>query len=294
MKKKWYRRKRIWAISLLVIWMIAIQFEWAKFRYNKTTFAQSIKIETGKNPQYGSHTINDKSIHYLELINENASTVLVLVHGSPGALNAYQKYLTDDELVGQCSLLAIDRLGFGYSDNGNAESSLEVQADLIEGILQNYKDNKIILLGHSMGGPVISKVTMDYPELVDGLIMVAPAISADLEPSNTWRKMLNFAPLRWLTPSALRVCNQEIIPLKDELEKIEVSWKKMDIPVTVIQGENDDLVPAENATFAESAMTLTKVKKIIVEGGNHFILWSEIPLVKKEILSMVDSIGISK
>ena len=42
---------------------------------------------------------------------------------------------------------------------------------------------------------------------------------------------------------------QEIMPLKGELDKMLPLWKKLSMPVTVIQGLEDDLVPPENAGF---------------------------------------------
>ena len=82
--------------------------------------------------------------------------------------------------------------------------------------------------------------------------------------------------IRWFTPSALRVCNQEIIPLKEELEEMMTGWKGINIPVSIVQGEEDNLVPKENAYFAKSMMsTNLKVETLMVKGGNHFILWNE-------------------
>jgi hypothetical protein len=33
------------------------------------------------------------------------------------------------------------------------------------------------------------------------------------------------------------------------------------------------------------------VKLSYVEGGDHFILWSEVPLIRKEILEMIGKVG---
>jgi pimeloyl-ACP methyl ester carboxylesterase len=129
---------------------------------------------------------------------------------------------------------------------------------------------------------------MDYPEEVDGMVMVAPSVSPMLEPAAGWRRFVNIIPIRWITPPALRVCNQEIIPLRGELDKMMPAWPKMDMPVTVVQGTEDDLVPMGNAAFvAESIGDTSLVKLSYVEGGDHFILWSEVPLVRAEIMKML-------
>ena len=278
----------IWLLVILFSWFLAIQFEWAKNRYDKAQFKEELFNSTGIQATYEEKKIGGDLIHYLSQISDDHKKIVIFVHGSPGSLAAYKSYLSSKTLFENCGMISIDRPGFGYSDEGNAETSLEKQAALIAEILKDYPNLKKILVGHSMGGPVISKLAMDFPDLVDGLIMVAPSISPDLEPSNSWRKFINIVPLRWITPSALRVCNQEIIPLQLELEKMEDGWKNIFIPVTLVHGSEDGLVTVDNVSYAEEKLSNTKVKKIILKGGNHFILWSEVPLISKEILTMLD------
>ncbi|HEY5692223.1 MAG TPA: alpha/beta hydrolase [Cyclobacteriaceae bacterium] len=47
---------------------------------------------------------------------------------------------------------------------------------------KNKNARPIILIGHSLGGTVIARMTMDSPELVDGVVMVAPSIDPEIEP----------------------------------------------------------------------------------------------------------------
>ncbi len=278
----------MWLAILLCSLFFITKMEWAKFRYNRSDLIQKITESGQESPVFDTRQANGKSINYLKVGKNDSLPIIVLVHGSPGALNAYETYFTDTSFSIQANLIAVDRLGFGYSDFGKSVSSLALQAELIAEILKEYPDQKKVLVGHSMGGPVIARLAMDYPELVDGLVMVAPSISPDLEPSNRWRRVLDFPLIRWFTPSALRVCNQEIIPLKKELDQMMNSWEDVMIPVTIVQGEMDALVPMGNAFFAESMMDKNpNVKTTIIEGGNHFILWSEIPLIKNEILEVI-------
>lgn len=292
MKKTWYKKKRIWILFILGIWLISIQLEWAKFRYQKADFIHSISTSPHLVPSFHQKTIKGNTLNYLKLISHPKNPLLVLIHGSPGSLSAFEEYLKDKELVEKTNMVVIDRPGFGYSDNGKVVSSLAIQAAAIAEVLKDFPDQKKILLGHSMGGPVIAKLAMDFPTLVDGLVMVAPAISPTLEPSNTWRKLIDFPLIRLFTPSALRVCNQEIIPLKEELQLMLKDWNSIKIPVTVIQGVDDPLVPAGNADFAKTVMSNNAMVKIkMIKGGNHFILWSEIPLIKSAIFELINSIG---
>ncbi len=276
---------------LLVFWVLG-RLEFAKMRYDPSTLAQQIKTTSAASASFKTDQMEGKTLHYVQVGENPQLPTIVLVHGSPGALNAYEKYLSDTLLQSVANLIAVDRPGFGYSDFGRSEKSLAVQAQQIARVLKQLPSGPKLLLGHSMGGPVISKMAMEFPEVVDALLLVAPSISPELEPSNTWRKLFNWLPLRWLIPPALRVCNQEIIPLREELEWMMADWEALKIPVTVVQGSEDVLVPQGNADFAKKMLTASPSVKIQkIEGGDHFILWSEIPLIRKEVLELLAKIS---
>jgi len=275
----------------VVLLFFITKMEWAKMRYDKESLLTDLQESSTSKIQFGTRFVENKSIHFLTKFNSPELPILVLVHGSPGSLSAYLDYLKDEQLNKRFNLISVDRSGFGYSDFGEAESSLAIQAALIAEILKDYPNQKKIVLGHSMGGPVIAKLAMDFPQLVDGLVMVAPSISANLEPSNTWRKVINFPLIRWFTPAGLRVCNQEIIPLKEELLDIQADWKDIHIPVRLVQGEVDQLVPQGNAFFAKEALINSKQVDVrIIKRGNHFILWSKTPVIVEEVVALLESL----
>ena len=288
-KRKWYRKKRFWTMGVLFFFLLMGQLEFFKLRYQPQQLVANIQAKVDQPVQSQALFVGDRKVAYVQVGQDQDLPNIVLIHGSPGALNAYESYLGDSLLSSQANLVAIDRPGFGYSEFGRTEPSQGEQARLIAGVLKTLPPTPIVLVGHSLGGPVIAKIAMDYPNLADALVMIAPSICPDLEPSNGWRKVVNWLPFRWLTPTALRVCNQEIIPLREELEKMMPGWEKLNLPVTVIQGTEDTLVPVGNADFAEKMLTQSSKLNIRkLEGGDHFILWSEIPLIRQEILQLLD------
>ena len=290
-KRRWYRKKRMWLLLLILVYLIAIRMEWAKFRYHPENLKQNIFEKTHIKPLVLQKGFNGKSIQYFQVGRDISNPVVAFVHGSPGSLADYKIYLSDMELAEKTLMISVDRLGFGYSDFGNVQSSLSVQAESIASVLEPYRQNKIILVGHSLGGPVIAKIAMDFPELIDAVLMIAPSISPELESSNNWREVLNYKIFQWLGPRALVVCNQEIIPLRKELELMLGEWKNIQIPVTIIQGEKDKLVPKENADFAKRMLVNSvSVDVKMVENGTHFILWSEPQLIKEAILDLLKKV----
>ncbi len=238
-------------------------------------------------PQQHQIEVHGTTMNYAE-IGADSLPVAFFVHGSPGSWSAFIDFMKDTVLLKKVKMVAVDRVGFGDSDFGNAEKSLIVQADLLKPIVAKQKKlgKKIILIGHSLGGPLIARMAMDYPELVDNLIIVAGSIAPDLEPNEKWFRIpLELVPIRILIPASFRASNHEILYLKPELEKMLPLWKNIRQPVIVIQGGKDMLVSPKNADFAQKMLVNAQSLKFVkVDTMNHFVPWSHPQLIKKAII----------
>lgn len=226
-------------------------------------------------------------MNYAE-IGSNSLPVAFFVHGSPGSWGGFIDFMKDTVLLKKVKMVAVDRIGFGDSDFGNGEKSLVVQAELLKPIVEKYKRSgkKVILIGHSLAGPLIARMAMDYPTLIDNLIIVAGSIAPDLEPNEKWFRIpMDFMPIRFLIPASFRASNHEILYLKPELEKMLPLWKNIRQPVIVIQGGKDMFVNPKNAAFAEKMLVNAKSLKIVrVDTMNHFVPWSHPQLIKNAII----------
>ena len=155
-------------------------------------------------------------------------------------------------------------------------------------ILEAHENQRpIILVGHSLGGPLIARMAMDFPELVDGLVLVAPSIDPELEPYEWYRAPLATPFLRWLLPRSFRASNDEIYKLKPELEEMIPLWPKVRANTIVIQGMKDNLVPPANADFARKMITNAPVRLVIEKEMNHFIPWTYPQLIRNAVLELL-------
>ena len=231
-----------------------------------------------------------RKIHAVYVGQPDSLPLVLLVHGSPGSADAYLSYLADTSLSREACLVSVDRPGFGYTSGfGRAEGSLERQAAAVEAIRKQLAPGqKAILVGHSLGGPVIARYAMDYPDQVAGLVIVAGSIDPDLEEHPWWQTAVDVPPLRWLTPKSLWTSNREIKLLEAELRAILPRWADIRCPVTVIHAEDDSLVPFGNVAFARRMLVnSTGYREIILPKGDHFILWSRQPLIRQAILDLL-------
>lgn len=283
------RKLKIVSITLgvLLLCMMSIMHSCMTFRMSPKEIDQYF-AERALHANQEHYTIGDRTIHFVQA-GDSTKPAVIFVHGSPGSLSAFIDFLADSVLLQRASLITTDRPGFGYSTFGVAEPSIQKQAALLKPLLERYRKNRpIILVGHSLGGPVVARMAMDYPELVDGLVLVAASIDPALEPNETWFRAPLATPfLSWLLPASLRASNEEIYHAKPELNKMLPLWGEITCPVIVLQGEKDTLVPPGNADFADSMLVNAPVSIVRKENVNHFIPWSHPALIRDAIMDLL-------
>lgn len=260
-----------------------------QFRMSKSEIDNFFSDKEKKGTLYEYPVGEGRIINYLHVGDENLPLV-IFVHGSPGSLSAFIHFMADTALLKRAQLISVDRAGFGDSNFGHAEKSLQKQARYLRPILEKYKNNKpIILVGHSLGGPVIARMAMDYQALVDGLVIVAGSIDPDLEPNETWFRAPLATPfLSWVMPRSFRASNFEIYKLKPELQEMLPLWKNITCKVQVIQGKKDDLVSPANADFARKMLVNAAAVDIILKDDmNHFVPWQHPELIRHSILQLI-------
>ena len=225
-------------------------------------------------PTLSQIKVGERTMNYA-FVDRGKETLAVFVHGSPGSWNAFIDFFKNDSLGSAVDMLSIDRPGFGLSDPGVPEPSMEKQAQLLQEVIRQFDHKNIILIGHSLGGPVIARMAMDFPQSYRGLVFVAPSIDPNLEKEEWYRSWIKTRVGGWVTPGGFWVSNEEIVPLKEELTLMIPLWKQITTPSIVIQGKKDMLVPWENAEFAKNMLDEhTEIEVRYLEGVNHFIPWT--------------------
>jgi pimeloyl-ACP methyl ester carboxylesterase len=231
-------------------------------------------------------TISDGNgeIHYAAVGDSRRPPVL-FIHGTPGSWDNFAGIMADRELLERAHLLSLDRPGFGGSRRGRAEPSLERQAAAVAAVIEGAAESRpAILVGHSLGGPIAAQAAVDFPEGVAGLVLVAPSVDPELE-ELWWIQRPADSPLvAWALPIDLRTCNRELLPLESELEELRPRWRELRVPVTVIQGERDSLVPAANADFVREQLPADQLVIERYPDVDHFIPWTHPELIIRAVL----------
>lgn len=102
---------------------------------------------------------------------------VVFLHGSGPGASAYSnfKHNIDAVVDAGCKAVLIDMLGFGYSSKPEGlDYTTELFASTVKQALDQLDIESCTLLGNSLGGAICIRLALDYPKLVDRLILMAP------------------------------------------------------------------------------------------------------------------------
>lgn len=231
---------------------------------------------------------NDRRVRYLHLAIRSDLPYVMFIHGAPGSSADYLNYFKDERLNKKINLISVDRPGYGYSNYGLAETSIQKQAAAIHMVAERECHNtRVVLVGHSYGGPIALRMAADFPKSYHAVVLLAPAI----DPKN--EKKIKIAALGankfsgWLIPPAMQVAAHEKITHVQELKKLEPLIKNIQIPVYLIHGTNDSLVPFENVAFARNHLSDNILNIMPLQNVDHFLPWSHHDLVVDKILESI-------
>ncbi|WP_287128521.1 alpha/beta fold hydrolase [Candidatus Cyanaurora vandensis] len=112
-------------------------------------------------------------IHYLQAGLEHSGTPILLIHGCGVSSSHWQKNIT--ELALHRPVFALDLLGFGRSAKPNLVYNGELWRDQLREFCEQIIGGPAVVVGHSLGGYAALILAADYPEWVEGLVLVNSA-----------------------------------------------------------------------------------------------------------------------
>ena len=119
------------------------------------------------------------------------------------------------------------------------------------------------------------------------MILLAPAIDPKNEKEVKIASLGTHPWTRWLITPAFRVASVEKSTHIAELKKLEPHLDDIDIPVCLIHGTEDSLVPYANVAFAKEKINPDLLEVISLDGVDHFLPWTHHDLVAVKIIQMI-------
>jgi len=239
--------------------------------------------------------------------NGQGEPVFVLLHGFGASLFSWHAVMEPFSQYG--TVTAYDRPAFGLTErpmswSGENPYCSQANVDLLLGLLDQFKVQKAILAGNSAGGTVSMQFTLQYPDRVEALILVDPAVFEGgggpswLHPFYHTPEMNHLGPLivrsiessgidlikiAWYDPSKItpETMNGYTKPLKaDNWDRalwyftaasqpsgLPEHLKDFTLPVLVITGASDKIIPTADSIRLTGE--LSNAKLIIIPQAGH-------------------------
>ena len=229
--------------------------------------------------------VNGVNVHYK--IYGTGEPVLILLHGFGASLFSWHEVTTP--LAEYGTVIAYDRPAFGLTERpleweGENPYSQDAQVELVIGLMDALGVEKATLVGNSAGGTVSMLTALKYPERIESLILVDPAVYAGGGAPAWIRPVLGTPQMRHVGPLFARQIQAQGVefiktawhdprkisqatfdgyqkPLKVEnwdkaLWELTLSSresglaervKEFALPILVITGDDDRIVPTEQS-----------------------------------------------
>ena len=133
--------------------------------------------------------LDTTKIHYVS--EGKGKDAIVLVHGWGCTLTHWRDQIP--ELSKRARVLALDLPGHGESDKPETRYDMDLFAAAIDAVMKDAGVERAVLVGHSMGTPVVRQFYRKYPQKTLALVIV----DGGLRPFGTKEQREQFmAPLR--------------------------------------------------------------------------------------------------
>lgn len=226
-------------------------------------------------------------VSYLQAGSTSGRRV-IFVHGTPGNASGWGDYL--NAVPEGSEYVALDRPGYGFSEPEHAVVSLERQAQAISPLLKVNCGRKTILVGHSSGAAVVLQTALDYPDRVGGMLLLAGAFDPELEEA-VWLQLIGrLTPVSKLLTRTINNANRELLSLKRGLLAQADKLYRISLPVEVVHGDRDSLVPVANVSYLQRTMTNASLETLVLKDKDHFLPWHSKPCVDESLRRLVDRV----
>lgn len=222
------------------------------------------------------------NVHFRDEGNPKDSLPLILLHGTGSSLHTFDSWT--EELKKNKRVVRMDLPGFGLTGPFPGRSySMDQYVGFLSSFLTARKINRCYLAGNSLGGQIAWQFTLKHPEAVDKLILIDAAgfplksrsvpLAFRMAGTPVINKLLTFITPRFVVESSvknvyadkskvtdqlvdryfdlsLRAGNRQALIDRMQTHNDSNEVKRINTisqPTLILWGEEDGLIPAENA-----------------------------------------------
>jgi len=190
--------------------------------------------------------LDDVKVHYLD--HGKGNEAVLFIHGwtcSAAFWRLQTTYFADKTRV-----IAIDLPGHGESDKPKTAYSMDLFARSIDAVMRDAGVTKAVLVGHSMGTPVIRQFYRRYPDKTIALAVVDGALKTMFPDKATADKFIEQLRAPDYQKTAGQMASFMVQPMHDPALKEQVKTSMLSTPqyvaVSAMEGMVDPAIWAED------------------------------------------------
>lgn len=233
------------------------------------------------------------------------SMPIVFVHGAGGSSQRWSEQRSI--FANQYNSWAMDLAGHGKSE-GSLLSSIKDMADFIDDFIGALCLEKFVMVGHSMGGAIAQEYALQYPEKIQGLILIGTGarLKVSQEILDTFAAgRMPFKDVNHLYGSSTPdIKKEEALREMYEIPTV-VYWadfgacntfdriqsvEKIQVPSLIIVGDEDRMTPVNYSQFLRSKLINSQLR--IIKGAGHMCMLEKPTEITEEIEKFIGELGV--
>lgn len=220
----------------------------------------------------------------LHLVMKGKGRPVVLIHGNPGSCQDWSRLYAPISSRYRAIAFDRPGHGHSDRPN-HRPITVEVQAEMLNAALTHVEVERPIVVGHSWGGSLALVYALQFPDAISGVVLLAPAayesddgvsflsklpgwpvigdvlnflftpllgpwlvrtdIAKAFAPDPVPKKYLRHVLAEWTRPKKVKWYSVDDALLNESLPKFADLYPDIKVPVVVVTGDADQIVPAE-------------------------------------------------
>jgi pimeloyl-ACP methyl ester carboxylesterase len=199
---------------------------------------------------------------------EPAPWKIVVITGAPSWAEYWAETLA--ELPQDREMIVVDRPGYAGSEPRTPSPTSASRPRRWPRCCRPRRGQKVLLVGQSYGAAIASIMADKNPGKVAGLVLLS-GFFGEAGPTAKWLLELGTKALGMI-PRDLRHAVIEVNGQKPQLRHAKHALARLNIPIHMIHGDQDDFAPLEVAErLAGETITRSPIRVVRTAGANHFL-----------------------
>ncbi|KAH6673353.1 3-oxoadipate enol-lactone hydrolase-like protein [Halenospora varia] len=247
-------------------------------------------------PTFKTDSSVPKTLFYTDDVQTGSGTpqTTLFIHGL-GSSSCFYKTIIPS-LLPHTRCIALDTAGSGLSELGNGSQTIKSIAEDALAILDELKVEKVVVVGHSMGGIVASFMASEWRERVRGVVLLGPVNPApglaevfekriEAVKQNGLESLANTIPTAatgsrstslhhaFIRSLILGTSPEGYISLCTVIANAkEPNYSSINVPLLLLAGEDDKTSPLESSKkiFESYGTDVGKKRLDVLKGVGHW------------------------